>query len=74
VGYDAGGLLQPGLTLAWNGTGSPERVTPASGGGGEVHIHFHGPVVGPGGMDAVAEQVRLSLLRRKRSLTSVGLS
>lgn len=35
VGYDQGGYLMPGLTLAYNGTGHPERVSPA---GGESQI------------------------------------
>lgn len=29
-GYDNGGMLPPGLSLAYNGTGRPEPVTPAS--------------------------------------------
>lgn len=32
--YDNGGWLQPGLTLAYNGTGQPERVNPPGGGTG----------------------------------------
>jgi TP901 family phage tail tape measure protein len=47
-GYDRGGLLPPGLSLAWNGTGRPERVGRA---GATVNIHkgavqaiFNGPV------------------------------
>ena len=31
--YDQGGYLAPGLTLAYNGTGVPERVLPPGGGG-----------------------------------------
>jgi phage-related protein len=34
--YDTGGLLPRGLSLAYNGTGAPERV-----GGGDTHIHLH---------------------------------
>lgn len=35
--YDLGGLLMPGLTLAWNNTGAPERVLgPGQRGGGIV--------------------------------------
>jgi hypothetical protein len=30
--YDQGGWLPPGLSLAYNGTGQPERVTPPGGG------------------------------------------
>lgn len=47
-GYDRGGWLNPGHTLAYNGTGRPERVLTAdqAAGGGELHVHahFHGPV------------------------------
>lgn len=39
VGYDSGGFLMPGLTLAYNGTGRPEMVNPP-GGGGDVHVHM----------------------------------
>jgi hypothetical protein len=35
--FDQGGWLQPGLTLAYNGTGSPERV---GGDTGDIHVHF----------------------------------
>jgi hypothetical protein len=38
--YDRGGILPPGLTLAWNGTGRGEIVSPVPAGG----------VIGPGGM------------------------
>ena len=44
LSFDRGGWLMPGLTLARNDTGRPERVVPP--GGGEVHVHFHGPVMG----------------------------
>lgn len=33
-GYDSGGWLPPGLSLAWNGTGRPEPVGPTAAGGG----------------------------------------
>jgi hypothetical protein len=49
--YDTGGWLPPGLSLAMNGTGKPERIRTASqeaaltsGQSGEIHVHFHGPV------------------------------
>ncbi len=38
-GYDQGGMLMPGLTLAYNGTGQPEKVTPPGGGGEASVIH-----------------------------------
>jgi phage-related protein len=41
--YDKGGWLKPGLTLAYNGTGAPERV---GGRAGDVHLHFHGDMYG----------------------------
>ena len=33
-GYDSGGWLPPGLSMAYNGTGRPERVLPHGGGSG----------------------------------------
>lgn len=39
--FDVGGWLQPGLTLAYNGTGSPERVL-TSGQWSEVNSHVSG--------------------------------
>ena len=50
--FDAGGLLMPGLTMAWNGTGAPERITPMSAGGG--------PAGGPGAGRYPATQAPLS--------------
>ncbi len=41
--FDRGGYLQPGVTLAYNGTGRPERV-----GAGDRHYHIT-VNVGPGG-------------------------
>jgi SLT domain-containing protein len=38
-GYDNGGYLPPGLSLAYNGTGVPEPVIPAGRIGGDVHYH-----------------------------------
>jgi hypothetical protein len=40
-GYDNGGYLPPGLSLAYNGTGVPEPVIPARRLGGEVHHHYN---------------------------------
>lgn len=43
-GYDNGGPLMPGYTLAYNGTGRPEMVIPNRGAGaasGDVHVHLH---------------------------------
>jgi hypothetical protein len=34
--YDNGGYLKPGYTLAYNGTGRPEPVTPAGAGGASI--------------------------------------
>ena len=34
TGFDKGGWLKPGLSLAYNGTGRPEQVMPAGRGGG----------------------------------------
>ena len=35
-GYDSGGLLPPGVSVAVNNTGKPEMVTPMGGGGGPM--------------------------------------
>jgi hypothetical protein len=35
--YDKGGYLMPGLTLAYNGTGMPERVSAGGGEAGVIH-------------------------------------
>jgi SLT domain-containing protein len=45
-GYDQGGWLMPGATLAINNTGRPEQVIPAGHGGGGVHLHLtvNGPI------------------------------
>jgi len=45
--YDRGGILPPGLTMAWNGTGRGEVVSPVPPGG----------VIGPGGMTPGEMQV-----------------
>ena len=45
--YDRGGILPPGLTLAYNGTGRNEVVTPVPPGG----------VIGPGGMSPGEMQI-----------------
>lgn len=37
-GYDSGGWLMPGVTLAVNNTGKPERVSPPGGDGGNISI------------------------------------
>ncbi len=43
--YDQGGWLPPGLSLAMNKTGRPERVMPPGGGEGTVIVtnHYHLP-------------------------------
>jgi SLT domain-containing protein len=37
-GYDQGGWLNPGWTMAYNGTGRPERVLPPGGSGTTINI------------------------------------
>jgi SLT domain-containing protein len=48
VGYDSGGMLYPGITMAYNGTGQPERVTPAGGSDTAIHVHLSGDLDTPG--------------------------
>jgi SLT domain-containing protein len=38
TGYDQGGILPPGVTLAVNNTGKPEMVVPAAAGFGGVNV------------------------------------
>lgn len=52
VGYDSGGVLQPGLTLAYNGTGRPETVLPAPSSQGRpvqmqnhTHLYLDGQLI-----------------------------
>jgi cell wall-associated NlpC family hydrolase len=52
--YDKGGMLRPGLTLAYNGTGRPEQVIP-HGGAGAGGVHLHLTVNGPVGSQAELE-------------------
>jgi hypothetical protein len=51
-GYDQGGLLMPGLTLAYNGTGRPEQVIPAGRGGAGGHFVLEIRGSGHGTFDA----------------------
>ncbi len=62
--YDQGGWLMPGLTLAANNTGVPERILgPSERGGGDIHVHFHGLVTDP---NATARKVVQVLKEYKR--------
>jgi hypothetical protein len=45
-GYDQGGYLPPGLSLAWNGTGRPEPVGPAAGSTYNITVNVP-PTVNP---------------------------
>jgi hypothetical protein len=38
--YDTGGVLNPGWTMAYNGTGRPEQVLPPGGGGTTINIYM----------------------------------
>jgi SLT domain-containing protein len=56
VGYDSGGYLMPGLTMAYNGTGQPEMVTP-TGGGSPQMVHAEFVIDGKKFMSAVAPAI-----------------
>jgi len=68
--YDRGGWLPPGVSVAVNRTGQPERVLPP-GQGGDVHVHFHGPVYGDARALAakVQQLIREDLRRRGMPVT-----
>jgi cell wall-associated NlpC family hydrolase len=76
VGYDAGGLLPPGGTMVWNGTGRSEVITPqgAGGGAGGITIINNGVIAGAGGIAELADQIWTALLRKGRRIPSLGLS
>jgi hypothetical protein len=40
TGFDRGGWLRPGLSLAWNGTGRPEQVIPHSSRGSRIVLEI----------------------------------
>lgn len=43
--FDNGGVLPPGLSTVYNGTGRPEPLTPADrAGAGGIHFHNHGVI------------------------------
>jgi hypothetical protein len=67
-GYDAGGWLPPGLSMAWNGTGKFERVSPP-GGGVAVTLEIVGPGGGLEGM--FAEMIRRYVRVRGGSVQQV---
>jgi tetrahydromethanopterin S-methyltransferase subunit B len=72
--YDNGGFLPPGLSLAMNGTGRPERVTPP---GGELSattpIHVHVMLDGKQIFTAVQDQTFRYNMRNRGQITG-GLS
>jgi len=60
IGYDSGGYLMPGLTLAYNGTGKPEMVTPpGAGGNGGIEVHLHGDLA----MDNLWDRLQVQTVR-----------
>jgi hypothetical protein len=66
--YDKGGILEPGWTLAYNGTGRQERVT-SPGSGADGGLTINGGVHGYSA-DEVAEAI-LKRQRRDRALRPV---
>jgi TP901 family phage tail tape measure protein len=68
--YDSGGWLQPGYTLAYNGTGQPERILTSQqmSGGGDRVVQFM-----PGAEVTIRETVDVDLLlHRAEFLVSAG--
>jgi hypothetical protein len=59
-GYDSGGFLPPGLSLAYNGTGRPEAVIPSRGGAAQPIVLE----VAPGGEGALTAAL-LNVLRKQ---------
>ena len=63
--YDDGGWLMPGLTLARNDTGVPERVVPPGGDTIRLDIHTDGPLT-DSQVARLADAVKESLARDRR--------
>jgi hypothetical protein len=62
-GYDRGGMLPPGLSLAYNGTGRAEPV-----GGGGLTVIFQGPNYGgKAALDAMANDFLIALRHKQRN-------
>lgn len=55
--FDRGGFLQPGWNMAYNGTGRPEPVGPAAGGGTTIVVHVHGTAT-PSDGQAVVDAIK----------------
>ena len=63
--FDRGGWLEPGLTLAYNGTGRPERVSTGLESRAQgVHVHIDGPIIGTA--PAEVERIIVAALERAR--------
>jgi hypothetical protein len=60
--YDTGNWMPPGLSLAYNGTGRAEHLTP----GGGVHFHFHGPVASKQGAQDMVLGAYTQLVRERK--------
>jgi SLT domain-containing protein/cell wall-associated NlpC family hydrolase len=76
VGYDTGGLLPPGGTLVWNGTGRNEHIVPQGAGtaaGVNVTVINNGVIAGAGGISALAEEIRLALISNRGIKGRIGL-
>lgn len=69
-GFDQGGWLMPGLTLAVNNTGRPERVLA---GGGDVHVHIHGGIFTGDERQVIQLAERLARVTQRRLQTSGGV-
>jgi hypothetical protein len=73
VSYDQGGLLQPGYTLAHNGTGKPEPVghnlVPKGGDGG---VNFHITVNGNADPQQIVDGINSQVLPKLRQYLNKG--
>ncbi len=67
--FDQGGWLPPGLTLALNNTGRPERILGPSGGGDTITVNYihNGPLMGNAvEAERFADTIADTILRRRR--------
>jgi hypothetical protein len=75
VSFDRGGLLQPGYTLAYNGTGKPEPVghnLEPRGSRGDVHIEMPITISGNTDAQAVVDGINNQVLPKLRQYLNQG--
>jgi TP901 family phage tail tape measure protein len=72
--YDQGGILQPGYTLAFNGTGRPERVTTGGAGPAQITVNVNAPVFGVDDLQrTIVSAIDSTLISRRTAAQIAGV-